>query len=273
MREPVFNVKYESIDWSKAFRLSVSKEQGEQLTLARVRAMQQVFVGDPGYTIVFDREDEWDICCVLDACRYDTFKEVNELKGELELIISPGYNSRSWMEKTFVAPHSNLVVVTDDPWFPKIVGKEYCKKQIYHYRPVWKTCWNEELRTVMPELVTDEALDEHATYPDKKMLVHYMQPHDPFIANPDLSIKAESVQWKFEIERDRYTYADMYEFYKNNLRLVLKSVERLAEQTSDRIVITGDHGDGFGECGVAWGHAGGHMPWLVQVPWFGVEAR
>lgn len=41
--------------------------------------------------------------------------------------------------------------------------------------------WDDDLETVRPEAVTNAARKAHRDYPDKRIIVHYMQPHIPFI--------------------------------------------------------------------------------------------
>lgn len=268
-RDPVFGLNLDPVDWAEVFGVPILDEQIKQLDLAMISGLHQAFCR-PKYTTIFDRKDEWDICCVLDACRFDTFEEVNTLEGDLEMIISAGFNTGVWLERTFIEPHPDLIVIATNAWYTKILGNEYLG-QLYRYEPMWKSHWD-QLNTVLPDDVTDCAINLHKWYPNKKLVVHYMQPHTPFIANPDLSLKSERVRWEEDfMQTPTATFREMYELYKDNLCLVLKSIERLIEQTEGRLVITSDHGEGFGEGGVAWSHKGGWVTWLLQVPWFKLE--
>jgi hypothetical protein len=62
--------------------------------------------------------------------------------------------------------------------------------------------------------------------------------------------------------------AEVRELYLDNLRLALRSVERLLENTdAETVAITADHGELFGELG-AYGHPEGvPHPNLKKVPW------
>jgi hypothetical protein len=68
------------------------------------------------------------------------------------------------------------------------------------------------------------------------------------------------------------------EAYADNLRLVLPSARRLADELPGKTVITSDHGNGFGEFSLAYlsrifGHPRGvYVPQLVKVPWVEIES-
>jgi len=44
---------------------------------------------------------DWDNLIILDACRYDYFKEYNEISGDLEPVVSKASHSLQFMEKIF----------------------------------------------------------------------------------------------------------------------------------------------------------------------------
>ena len=45
--------------------------------------------------------EDWDNLIILDACRYDYFKQLNDMDGELEYRISRGSQSREFMRGNF----------------------------------------------------------------------------------------------------------------------------------------------------------------------------
>lgn len=46
-------------------------------------------------------EEDWDNLIILDACRYDSFVDMNNISGQLDSIISVSSTSPEFMEKTF----------------------------------------------------------------------------------------------------------------------------------------------------------------------------
>jgi len=51
---------------------------------------------------------------------------------------------------------------------------------------VWTYAWDNELNTIPARPITDRAISTWRQEDVNKMIVHYMQPHVPFIDRPDL---------------------------------------------------------------------------------------
>ncbi|PTD94209.1 hypothetical protein C9439_03940 [archaeon SCG-AAA382B04] len=66
-------------------------------------------------------DEEWDICIVLDACRYDVFKDLYKeyLRGELEKRKSKGSNTLSWLKNTFPKTY-NITYVSSNPFISSL---------------------------------------------------------------------------------------------------------------------------------------------------------
>ncbi|PTD94343.1 hypothetical protein C9439_03355 [archaeon SCG-AAA382B04] len=59
--------------------------------------------------------------------------------------------------------------------------------------------------------------------------------------------------------------------YRHNLEIVLESVENLVREVDGKIIITADHGEGFGRDDL-WGHPRGkNYDFLRTVPWLVIE--
>jgi membrane-anchored protein YejM (alkaline phosphatase superfamily) len=102
------------------------------------------------------------------------------------------------------------------------------------------------------------------------MIVHYFQPHRPYIAD---ALPAERAVTDIEDQpwaalRNGADKETVWELYLDNLRIALQSIQRLLENTAaETVVITADHGDLFGELG-QYGHPEGVAhPNLKKVPW------
>jgi len=144
---------------------------------------------------------EWDYLIVLDACRYDIFKEEYDdfLNGNLEKVESRGSATPEWLWKTFTSRY-NYNYISANPYIngqglslSQLIGgcnQEWnADKHFQNIVDSWITDWNEEINTVRPEDLTDTAL-ENLEY--SKTIIHYIQPHRPFISAGD----AEEFGWE-----------------------------------------------------------------------------
>jgi hypothetical protein len=155
-----------------------------------------------------------------------------------------------------------------------------------------ETRWDEESRTVRPEAVVEEAITAHETYPDKRLIVHFMQPHFPFLGPTGAEFPHQGLEthlddddrsgapnpW-FALIHDRDVDVEaVLAAYRENLDVVLPHVEALLEALPGKSVVTSDHGNLIGERGTPvpvrmYGHPRGlHQDELLAVPWLEVDA-
>ncbi|GGC56948.1 hypothetical protein [Haloferax sulfurifontis] len=147
-------------------------------------------------------------------------------------------------------------------------------------KEVWRRSWDNDIGTIQPRPITDTAIETSRNQDIDSMIVHYMQPHHPFIPAPELdqgsyigpNDKERKKQSRTIWEQLRTGDVDeetVWREYKNNLRHVLEDVEILLENVdADTAVVTSDHGNAIGEYGIY-----GHPRWmpidpLVTVPWY-----
>lgn len=217
---------------------------------------------------------DWDNLVILDACRYDIFEELNPFEQQAEAVYSNASHTHEFLEKNFSGDNLDTVYVTASPQVGAFGGN------FAHVEHVWKDEWDEEENTVLPEKVTERALEIAERFPDKRLVVHYMQPHFPFIGSdveqgsfrgrdrgrefPSIWEKAYAGDVELDTVRDDY---------RNNLEVVLPEVEKLAGSLEGKTVVTSDHGNIFGKKVNflpfrIYGHpAGVKDPELNQVPW------
>jgi len=231
-------------------------------------------------------EEDWDNLLVLDACRYDMFAERIEGAGTLESRISLGSSSEEFMERNFVGEQfHDTVYVNANPYIPRLGLDE----ETFHAVVDCLGEWDEELQTVRPETVSQAAREADERYPDKRLVVHYMQPHAPFIGERgremvgggwtmDHDVEAEPGIWNQLRDGRDVPLEVVWEAYNENLDVVLAEVEPLLNELSGKSVITADHGNLVGErlgpvpTRRKYGHPYGvHTEELVKVPWFVVE--
>ncbi|WP_380677659.1 hypothetical protein [Salinigranum sp. GCM10025319] len=218
--------------------------------------------------------EDWDNLLILDACRYDYFAEQSTLDGTLESRISRASATREWVHANFTDRQlHDVVYVSANPNYRKVaddIGAE-----VHAYVDVWRddTLVGEGNTVVPPETVTKHAFDAAEEYPNKRLLVHYVQPHYPFIGPTgreyfDPTATLNEVSLKYDLTDGRLDRA-----YRENLDLVLDEAERLLATLDGKTVVSADHGELLGERVRplplrAYGHPNGvYVDELVKVPW------
>ena len=230
-------------------------------------------------------DEDWDVLIVLDACREDLFREVVDIKrfDTYETRYSAGSATNEWARKNFSGQAlTDTVYVTGNP----VVSREV-RTAFHVFVEVWRESFDEDIGTVPPESVTDAALETAADHPDQRLIVHYLQPHYPFIGYPNLhyatfgqtdEVAVADVRegandvWE-ALELGLVEYDTVWEAYADNLRRVMDSVEDLLAEINGTIVITSDHGNLLGEPVTSlqipmYGHPPCiYHPALREVPW------
>lgn len=231
-------------------------------------------------------EEDWDTLVILDGCRYDLFEEVNTLDGRLESRRSAGSESWEFLRENFQGRQLyDTVYVTANPFAPKL-------DDVFHRQlNLLRTHWDGERRTVTPDVMTEEAIAAHEAHPNKRLIVHYMQPHFPFIGelgrkighagvNPDTDTDGDEAPHVWLGLQNRTLDVDeelVYAAYRENLELTLPYVQELLDSVDGKTVVTSDHGNLVGERTwplpiKGYGHPRGlRSPGLVDVPWLVVE--
>lgn len=244
-------------------------------------------------------EEDWDNLIILDACRYDHFEDLNFDPGRLESRWSKGSSTGLFLTQNFGERTCNdTVYVTGNPMYraemygyDEVVGRSTFHDTV----DVWMSDWDTEANTVRPEAMVKPAKNAHDDYPNKRIIVHFLQPHAPFIGRTGERIRnqrgvgliADMVEemdrkdgdlvWNLvqegEIDLETATQA-----YRENLEIAMPSVEELVDHFEGKTVITADHGELLGER--AWpllsrqyGHP--NKVWtrhLTQVPWHIVDS-
>jgi hypothetical protein len=131
-------------------------------------------------------EENWDYAIVLDACRFDYFERVWKhyfARGELVKVTSVGSSTVGWRDRTFTDRYQDVVYVSSNPYITStrcvegFIGNRHFRK----VHDVWLYGWDYERGTVRPETVTEAARDAIAEAPDARVIIHYLQPHAPYL--------------------------------------------------------------------------------------------
>lgn len=234
-------------------------------------------------------KEDWDNLILLDACRYDMFEERVDLEGELESRISLGSTSEEFLERNFGDDtFHDTVYVNTNPYLPRLRLDD----GTFHAVVDLLDEWNPELQTVHPETVVNAARDALTEFSSKRLIIHFMQPHVPFIGEIGQQISAKGwgseqsegdltgrTVWQ-QLREGSYDDEDLvWKAYYENLDIVLSYVDGLLEDLPGRTVISADHGNLVGErlypviSRRRYGHYYGvYTPELVKVPWFVINS-
>jgi len=226
---------------------------------------------------------EWDCLVVFDACRLDAFRN---LIGSAEAVRTPGnpltaywvsnvWGTGDWSDLTYVSGNSvtGVIDIHDDlegdleDWVDTYI-KTYESRSPH-------SCYDKSLRTTVPDQITGIAKEQ-----DPPVVVHYNQPHTPFIGTLALNI-ADTRGYErlcdagFIDNPDRsgcsiYRVAEYIDddllrhAYLENLRIAASTAATLEEEF-DNVVYTADHGELLGPD--QWGHGHPGDPRNTVVPW------
>jgi len=243
-------------------------------------------------TNIFERD--WDLLVVLDACRVDAMRKV---AGEysyihnVESIRSVGSTSFEWLPLTFQTQYieeiQNTAYVSGNPYITPVFRekKEPPVKQPIPFGPrdyrvveptdflfldeVPKYGVDKDKNCILPRTMTDRAIDTYRLHDPDRLIVHYMQPHEPHIGANGLGSQVFT-----SLRKGKITKQEAWASYVQNLRVVLDELETLLNNIdAEKVVITADHGEAFGEYGFYAHQIGCPLPSVRKVPWIETKAN
>lgn len=233
-------------------------------------------------------DEDWDNLIIIDACRADLFEEIVDVDefDSYERVVSIGTNTTPWSIKNFRGEQlGDTVYVTGNPAPSKTVSDEF-----HDFIEVWTDpdVHDKNAYTVPPEPIVEAALEAAEEYPDKRLIVHFIHPHIPFVETPDLIFRTywrDAERLGIEVgdreppnsvweamEMGEAEPDEVWAAYRKNLEHVLPHLDELIDGLSGKTVLTSDHGNMLGEKTVSgktvYGHPGGiRSKELVEVPW------
>jgi hypothetical protein len=217
-------------------------------------------------------ELEWDNLLILDACRHDIYEEI--VGRDVEYNYSQASMTRYFIRDNFSEGEWNDVVyVTMNPHFSEEIFESLTGRQpkdvFFEVFESWKDV--EEESKYNPEVLLRDAITAQKLFPDKKLVVHFMQPHVPFENHPKTPDKYNYKNKDYDVwegvMRGEVDAEGTIEAYKKNLEFVMPFVEDLVEDLEGRTIISSDHGNLIGE-GNFYGHPRGYSSvGLRKVPW------
>ena len=240
---------------------------------------------------------DWDNLVILDACRFDYFKEQNNIEGDLSKVISGGGESWGFMNYNFVGRELyDTVYVTANPHVDRIPN------DTFYYIENTLGRWNSEIEVVHPKEVASAAIEAYHTHPNKRIIIHFMQPHTPWLGSTADSIRDEytvrgnnpnhgkkklgnepsdprtgDTGWFGLVRQGKITHQTMEQAYSESLDIVLDYTQDLIKEIPGKSVVTADHGEMLGErlfTHRLWGHYSDvWTSHLRYVPWLEIESN
>jgi len=241
----------------------------------------------PGLDIM---EQDWDNLIILDACRYDYFKKYTSFEGDLSRVVSKGRGSWEFIRENFVGRElHDTVYVTANP------RSERLEQDVFFTVKTVLDKWDPDTGTVPPECVTEAAIEAQKRYPNKRLVIHYMQPHEPHLGETAQRLETEHEQPEFNdasgfgglnrqnaskkifdlYENNRISRSELRDSYRETLQIVESHVNDLVDELKGKSVITSDHGENLGESryGMALTGHGPQSKEIRFVPWMELPYR
>ncbi len=151
--------------------------------------------------------EDWDVLIILDACRYDFFKRLysEHIGAELGRAVSPATCTMEWLSKVFPGQYKDTVYISANPYINSKKASRDRRGHVYdgkkHFFKVidsWLTGWDDAIKSVPPERVTAAFRKARLKYPKKRIVLHYIQPHFPYIGESHrrylAGVSKESIQ-------------------------------------------------------------------------------
>lgn len=142
---------------------------------------------------------EWKYLVILDACRYDYFERIYKdypllRKGKLSTAISCGSTTYEWLKYAFKCSKdkrcNDIVYISANPFINSrgLRTRDFDPKK--HLKDmkiidVWDWGWSDDLGTVHPREVNKATLIAIRLHRNKRFIIHYLQPHYPYLSIND----------------------------------------------------------------------------------------
>jgi hypothetical protein len=228
---------------------------------------------------------DWDNLIILDAARFDIFEDVNIINGSLRKEVSCGKKSWEFIEENFVGRElHDTVYVTANPFSTDIPEGTFFDIKHLHANQ-----WDDRIGTVQPDEVVKAAVEAHMRYMDKRLIIHFMQPHRPYIGGMAERLRErldlqgygghdEGIQIWGAVKQGDVSIVEVRQAYTESTEIAIQYIDELLTELPGKSVVSSDHGEMLGErvfpfTTRVWGHMEGFdTPKLREVPWLVVDA-
>lgn len=242
---------------------------------------------------------DWDVLIILDACRCDAFCNIFKYK-EVIRVDSDATATPEWLKKTWTKKYDNIIYLSGNPFVNskgvKTNDNSFVGGDHFEVKDCWDGAFNKKTGRIESSAMKMYAIGYlNALKTGKKLVIHFMQPHSPYIFgdtkhNSFFTTLSKIIPMRQQLllnkvkfirklkPRTESTYSEYYtdkeikEAYMRNLESAREDVEYVVNQAAMfgfKVVITADHGELFGEY-ERYGHGGKVVPELISVPWIEV---
>jgi|AntRauMinimDraft_4_1070384.scaffolds.fasta_scaffold04005_2 hypothetical protein len=254
-------------------------------------------------------DEDWDVLLILDTCRVDALREAAERTDyewltEIGSRLSVGGSTLEWTAQTFREAYrdqakvdyiaGNVLVqqvlsggrtpeeIADVPWAPT-AWETLPESALNHFLSAGNlrasrqaAAGHQDRPHPSADLVTDLAIDHAREVSPERMIVHYVQPHYPYYSAIESGEQEELTDWQrypfWELRTGEVNRERVWNRYMDELLQAIEAIDTLLENLdAERVAITADHGEAFGERhrGMrGFGHrAGTSHPSVRRVPW------
>lgn len=275
----------------------LSSQALRQLLLSRVGIGRHIY------------DYDWELLIILDTCRLDALQSVASeyeyLPTTVTTCISRGSETPEWLAATFTQDWKDeinkTVYISGNAWTSAVFNKGRTPAERWGIKwlptawdpveaaeferliPAWRARdpkpyeYNGQAAPhPTPRIITDYTISMGREKQSNRVIAHYKQPHPPYDAEATLAERELKVfeRHPFEYLHDGGARSKVWNAYINDLRAALDDIGVLLRNFSaDRVIITADHGEAFGEFGVYSHRTGSFHPYVRQVPWISVSAN
>jgi hypothetical protein len=246
---------------------------------------------------VYDRD--WDVLILLDTCRVDALKQVEseyDFLSDIGSIYSIGSTSSEWIAQTFSHKYIDEIqktaYVSGNGWAEEIIENRVLPEEHGNSKVSFSNwdiaeqsdflsldqAWRYEseprfdhgLGHPRPRYVTDRAISVAREHNPSRLIIHYSQPHSPYTSQAireDRELE-EYEKNPFDYLKEGGNLELVWNAYIDHLKYVLDDVKMLLNNLdAEKVVISADHGEAFGEWGI-YGHGSVLLhPQVKVVPW------
>lgn len=236
--------------------------------------------GNPNGVNFFNKD--WDNLVILDACRHDSFQNcvsgIN-IDGQLNHKTTLGTNTAEFLRANLHnRDFSDTIYLTASSMlYRESVVNSTIVPNFHDIIDIWRAESTDGTDSIPPGLLTDRAIETHKSNPSKRLVIHYIQPHTPFIGTFGQSHfeSGKHAIWNEKLSGECVIPDEtIWTAYHENLQIVLGEVSKLIDSLPGKTIITSDHGQAIGDRAFPlpyreYGHpAGIYIKPLTKVPWF-----
>lgn len=254
---------------------------------------------------------DWDILIILDACRYDIFskiifhsdnilsKYIADYIGKIgfKMIFTGVSDTVNWLFK-YWSDFYDLTYISGNPYINNFgIGKYSGKAHFSYVDDAWDYAFKRRTGRISPEKITKTAIKLISYAEFEKFIIHYMQPHSPYIFKDkkitftdifnilpkkfknslllfhkfyNKALRNNNFPFELLLTENQYsklyTIKEIYDAYTENLVSVIKPIYNLVSSFPEkRIIVTSDHAEYLGEYG-RFGHGGELTDTISCVP-------